>query len=225
MRTGVLAIPAGLWVTRACLRSRPVNVWLPPERTWSRPVGGVGFELIPGEMSWRRYTCRVDTDALTFAVEPAGNADALACVRAYVDELGARFPHGFEPAGCGVVDPVELGPPGGGFVVVRAAGRAVGCGGVRMLSPGVGEIKRMWLHPDVRGRGAGRRLLATLEDLARTLGQDVVRLDTSRHLDEAIGLYTSTGYVAIDRYNDNADADHWFEKQLGGGAPDSHLDP
>ena len=156
----------------------------------------------------------MDTDALTFGVEPANGPDALACVRRYLDELDARFPGGFEPAGCGVVEPVELDPPHGSFVVARAGGRAVGCGGVRTLAPGVGEIKRMWLHPDVRGRGAGRRLLAALEDAARMLDHRVVRLDTSRHLGEAIGLYRSAGYREIERYNDNADADHWFEKHL-----------
>lgn len=163
----------------------------------------------------------MQTDTFTFDREPADSADAVTCLRAYADELSTRFPDGFEPVGHGAVESVELGPPGGGFVVVRTAGRAVGCGGVRMLTPGIGEIKRMWLHPDVRGRGAGRRLLASLEDVARALGHDVVRLDTSRHLGEAIGLYTSTGYVAVDRYNDNADADHWFEKALGAGAPGS----
>lgn len=153
-------------------------------------------------------------DALTFAAEPADSPEAQACLRAYAAELDEVFPGGFTSAGCGVVAVDDFHPPGGGFVVARRGGRAVGCGGVRTLEDGVGEIKRMWLHPDVRGGGNGRRLLAVCEDLSRTLGHRVVRLDTSRHLRAAIGLYLSTGYVAIDRYNDNADADHWFEKVL-----------
>lgn len=157
----------------------------------------------------------MSVDALTFAVEPADGPDALACVRAYVDELDAWFPDGFRPAAGGAVDRAQLNPPHGSFVVVRTDGRAVGCGGVRTLGPAIGEIKRMWLHADVRGRGAGRRLLAALEDAARGLGHRVVRLDTSRHLHAAVQLYATAGYVAIDRYNDNADADYWFEKTLG----------
>jgi GNAT superfamily N-acetyltransferase len=158
-----------------------------------------------------RYTGTVPA-ALTFAAEPADSPDALACVQAYARELDGIFPGGFTPAGCGVVDVTDLLPPGGGFVVARSGGAAVGCGGVRTLGPGVGEIKRMWLHPDARGGGNGRRLLAVCEELSRSLGHRVVRLDTSRHLRAAVGLYRSTGYVAIGRYNDNADADHWFEK-------------
>jgi hypothetical protein len=44
----------------------------------------------------------------------------------------------------------------------------------------------------------------------------VVRLDTNGHLDEAISLYATAGYLPIPRYNDNADADRWFEKALVG---------
>jgi GNAT superfamily N-acetyltransferase len=155
-------------------------------------------------------------DVVTIAAEPAGSPDALACVNAYFEELGERFPGGFEPTGCGTVDAAEMDPPGGRFLVVWAGGRALGCGGVRTLVGGVGEIKRMWLHPDLRGRGVGRQLLGALEQASRALGHTVVRLDTSRHLDEAVSLYIGSGYVAIPRYNDNADADHWFEKTLGG---------
>ena len=147
-------------------------------------------------------------------VEPADSVDALACLQAYVAELDAVLPCGFRADGCGLVAVDDFHPPDGGFVVARSDGWAVGCGGVRTLAPRVGEIKRMWLHPDVRGHGAGQRLLAACEDLSRSLGHDVVRLDTSRYLGAAIRLYLSNGYAEIDRYNDNADADHWFSKRL-----------
>jgi uncharacterized membrane protein/GNAT superfamily N-acetyltransferase len=174
------------------------------------PCGGESRTATPAS---RRYTCCV-TDELTFTVEPADTPEALACLRAYVAELDELFPGGFTPGGCGVVDVDDLRPPLGGFVVARRDRRAIGCGGVRTLAPAVGEIKRMWLHPDVRGRGAGRRLLAACEDLSRSLGHKVVRLDTSRHLGAAIALYRSSGYDPILPYNDNTDADHWFQKGL-----------
>ena len=70
-------------------------------------------------------------------------------------------------------------PPNGAFVVVEAGGRAVAGGGVRRLSDGVGEIKRMSCSPDARGQGHARRLLEALEAAARDLGFDRVRLDTA----------------------------------------------
>jgi ribosomal protein S18 acetylase RimI-like enzyme len=75
-------------------------------------------------------------------------------------------------------------------------------------------VKRMWLAPEVRGRGAGRRLLVALEEEARRLGYRVLRLDTRSELVEAVALYRSSGYRDIAPYNANPDADTWFEKAL-----------
>lgn len=155
-----------------------------------------------------------DASPVHFALEPADSADAQACLFAYFTELDQRFPRGFEPARAGSADSVEVSPPRGAFVILRSGGLARGCGALRTLEPGIGEIKRMWLHPDVRGRGLGRRLLEELEKQAHALGFRRVRLDTSAHLPEAIALYRKAGYVEIAPYNDNPYAAHWFEKAL-----------
>lgn len=139
---------------------------------------------------------------------PADSVEARTCLNAYFAELGRRFPHGFDPAGSVSAAPEELSV----FLVVRAGGRPRGCGALKRLEPGVAEIKRMWVHPEIRGRGVGRRLLAALEGHAR--GFHTVRLDTSDHLPEAIALYRSSGYREIPPYNDNPYAAHWFEKRL-----------
>jgi GNAT superfamily N-acetyltransferase len=78
----------------------------------------------------------------------------------------------------------------------------------------VGELKRMWVHDDWRGAGLGSRLLRHLEGQARALGHRTLRLDTNGALAEAIGMYQRAGYQAVDRYNDNPWATHFFEKAL-----------
>ncbi len=132
----------------------------------------------------------------------------------YFAELGVRFPEGFDPGRTVAAPGAELVPPHGAFLVARLDGRPVGCGAVRRLDARTAEIKRMWIDPAARGRGVGRRLLAALEDVARSLGCATVRLDTSAHLTEAIALYRSAGYVEIPAYNDNVYAAHWLEKPL-----------
>jgi drug/metabolite transporter (DMT)-like permease len=72
----------------------------------------------------------------------------------------------------------------------------------------------MYVAPEARGRGIGRRLLERLEDEARVLGYKRLRLDTGAQLNEAQELYRSAGYREIDDYNGNSAASHWFEKQL-----------
>ncbi|RST82819.1 MarR family transcriptional regulator [Aquibium carbonis] len=155
---------------------------------------------------------------LTITVEPPASLDARACVAAYVGELGLRFEEGFDPGnGNPTPDDEALTPPAGCFLVARLDGRAVGCGALRRLAPGVGEVKRMWVAPEARGLGLSRRLLGALEEHARDLGIDRVRLDTNRALGEAQALYRSAGYREIARFNDNPYADFWFEKSLDGG--------
>ena len=73
----------------------------------------------------------------------------------------------------------------------------VGCGALREIEPGVGEIKRMFVLPQARGRGAARRILEALEASARTLGYSAVRLGTGVRQPEARALYESSGYRRI----------------------------
>lgn len=113
------------------------------------------------------------------------------------------------------VDAAVFGPPNGTFLVVfDDDDRAVGCGGVRMLSPNRGEIKHLWLDPSTRGRGWGRTLLIELEARAVGLGARIVVLDTNATLEAAQGLYRTSGYSEIDPYNENPNADLWLRKEL-----------
>lgn len=181
---------------------------------------------------------------MTIAAEPADAPGSLALVDRYLAELMVRLDddvcrgdpaaeaRAFGPPG-GTFLVVRLAgaaspsPPGElwyrkptdsrGFPIPErpeGGGTAIGCGAVRAIGEATGEIKRMWLAPEVRGRGVGRRLLAALEDEARRLGHRVLRLDTRRELTEAVALYRSAGYREVPDYNANPDADAWFEKSL-----------
>ena len=72
----------------------------------------------------------------------------------------------------------------------------------------------MWVAPEARGLGLGRRLLRELERLARWEGVEVLRLETNGALREAIALYRGCGYREVEAFNDEPYAHHWFEKRL-----------
>jgi len=146
---------------------------------------------------------------------PPTDPAAVAAVGQYVAELDRRFPAGFDPGDATASDSVAMSPPTGVFVVATSDGEPVACGGVQQIGPEVGEIKRMWVHPDWRGAGLGARMLAHLEDRARGLGHRRVQLDTNGSLVEAIALYQRAGYRAVERYNDNPYAEAFFAKDLG----------
>lgn len=150
-------------------------------------------------------------------VDPADD-DARACLAAYAAELAERFDGGFDPARSVPLADDDLRPPHGVLLVARLHGRAVGCGAVRVRE-GVGELKRMWVAPDVRGLGLARRLLGALEAEARVLGARVLRLETNRALVEAVALYRSAGFVEVAPFSDEPYAHHWFEKDVDRGGP------
>ncbi|WP_439594052.1 GNAT family N-acetyltransferase [Microbacterium sp.] len=106
--------------------------------------------------------------------------------------------------------------PAGVFLVVQDDdGLAVGCGGIRRIGDGRYEVKHLYLRPATRGRGWGRMLLAELERRAVELGARELVLDTHHSLEAAAGLYAATGFVAIERYNDNPNATRWYGKPVG----------
>lgn len=152
--------------------------------------------------------------AVVVEVADPASADARACIDAYLQELAARFESGFDPSRGPSADPNELVPPSGVLLLARLDGQALGCGALKVLGDGVGEIKRMWVSPQARGLGLAQRLLDGLEQQARDMGLAVLRLDTNRTLTEARALYARNGYREIPAYNDNPYADFWFEKRL-----------
>jgi GNAT superfamily N-acetyltransferase len=141
---------------------------------------------------------------------------------AYFAELDVRFRGGFDPgAGGAGKDAESMSAPDGAFVLARSDSAVVGCGGVLRIDARTGEIKRMWIHHELRGAGLGRRLLAELEATAARLGRTRVVLDTNEVLAEAVAMYERSGYRSIERYNDNPYAHHWFEKSLTRRARDA----
>lgn len=154
--------------------------------------------------------------AAAVTIEPAdpAGADARACIDAYLRELAQRFESGFDPSRGPSADPRELVPPSGVLLLARLDGQPLGCGALKRIGKGVGEIKRMWVSPEARGLGIAQRLLDALEQHARILRLTTLRLDTNRSLTEARALYARNGYREIPAYNDNPYADHWFEKRL-----------
>jgi GNAT superfamily N-acetyltransferase len=143
------------------------------------------------------------------AADPTSPA-ATACLAAYYAELDRRFPGGFTPPD---PDPslALMVPPAGTFLI---AGRSLGCVALLPESPGIAEVKRLWVAEAARGRGLGGQLMAAVADAARALGYARLRLDTSAHLPGAVAMYRRAGWTEIARYNANPFAHHWFETPL-----------
>jgi ribosomal protein S18 acetylase RimI-like enzyme len=153
------------------------------------------------------------SDDPTFAIVDPHDPDAQAALREYLAEVAQ---HISEPAiGMHEADDVDdFREPRGAFIVARLGTDTVACGALRPFDDDTAEIKRMWVRPASRGRGLAATLLEELERVARQRGFARARLDTNEALTPAIRLYESRGYRRIERFNDNPDATHFYEKHL-----------
>lgn len=155
----------------------------------------------------------LDRERITLEeVDPRSEA-ARACLGAYYAELGRRFLQGFDVTLSRDPEATAMCPPRGSFLLALSDGQPLGCVGLKGGADWA-EIKRLWVAPEARGMGLARRLMAAAEDAARHLGIGLLRLDTNSALPEAIALYRATGWVEIDRFNDDPYPDHFFEKRL-----------
>ena len=117
-------------------------------------------------------------------------------------ELRERYPE--EGATHFRLDPDEVAEGRGAFVVAYLDRAPVGCGAVRTVGGGIGEIKRMYVRPHARCRGIARAVLDALEAEARRLGLRRLRLETGNRQHEAIALYSRAGYLPVPAFGEYA---------------------
>lgn len=125
-------------------------------------------------------------------------------------------------AGLALVDrlvadlPGAYGPPVGEVLLWRVEGHVVACGGLRELEAGVGEIKRIYVRPDHRGKEFGGPYVGALVDRARELGYRRLRVDTLPSMTAAIEFYQEAGFRPIASYWSHPVAGAlFFEKEIG----------
>ena len=100
--------------------------------------------------------------------------------------------------------PGDYAPPQGRLLLARSGGDLAGCVALHPLEPGVGEMKRLYVRPALRGRGIGKALLNTVLAEARAIGYRRVRLDTIEPLmQDAVRMYRAYGFREIAPYREN----------------------
>jgi len=137
---------------------------------------------------------RVDADLRIRPARPADAAAVAAVVEAayghYVERMGRR------PAPMDE-DYDEVVRTHDARVLVDGE-RVVGA--LVLIPQGQGLLlDNVAVHPDYQGRGWGRRLLALAEEEAQRGGATFIWLYTNEKMTEDIALYTSLGYVEIER--------------------------
>ena len=91
-------------------------------------------------------------------------------------------------------------PPRGAYFIAYAQGMPVAMGAHHPMDGRCSEVRCMFTSASARRQGAGRAILAAVEQHAAGQGFSELRLETGHRQGPAIALYETTGYRRIEPY-------------------------
>jgi GNAT superfamily N-acetyltransferase len=143
-------------------------------------------------------------NAVTIEEENVTSSGALSVYHAAIDELTRRYGGSDEAKH---LTTEELLPPRGVFLVARLDGHPIGGVGLRPIgepSHNFGEVKRLWVRPDLRRHHVGALLMAKIEAAGARLGYVRLYLETGYAQPEAVELYRGSGWTPVEIFPDGA---------------------
>ena len=97
--------------------------------------------------------------------------------------------------------PCDYSPPQGRLLLAEYEGQLAGCVALHKLEPGICEMKRLYLRPQMRGKGLGLALANHIIAEARQIGYHRMRLDTVEPvMKDAVAMYRKIGFQEIAPY-------------------------
>ncbi|MBI5850045.1 MAG: GNAT family N-acetyltransferase [Planctomycetes bacterium] len=135
-------------------------------------------------------------------IEARDDAIVAAIIRATMTEFGCAG-EGFaiHDAEVGAMS-AHYASPDSAYWVVEVDGRVLGCGGFARLAgtsrdDATAELRKMYFRDELRGRGAGKRLLAVSLESMRAAGYRTAYLETTTQMHAARALYQHFGFEEV----------------------------
>jgi putative acetyltransferase len=101
--------------------------------------------------------------------------------------------------------PGSYAPPDGRLLLALRGEQPAGCVALHRFGERACEMKRMWVRPEFRGCGLGRRLAEKIVAEAQVIGYERTLLDTLPSLENALGLYCALGFREVAPYRNAPD--------------------
>lgn len=109
------------------------------------------------------------------------NADV--CFQNIEDELN-NFPENYKN-------------PDGDFLIAKENNTVIGCVGIQKIDENIGEMKRLFVTKKYQGKGIGKRLVENIIEEAKKMRCRIIRLDTLKIMEKALGIYYKIGFYEI----------------------------
>lgn len=99
--------------------------------------------------------------------------------------------------------PGKYTPPDGNIFLCSYEKQIAGCVALRSINSYIGEMKRLYVRPEFRGKGIGKTLILLIIKEATKNGYTKLFLHTLAEMKTPIALYHKLGFQKIDddRYN------------------------
>lgn len=119
------------------------------------------------------------------------------------------------------IDSEVYAEPTGTFLVAEDQARLLGCAAVCRVTADVCEVRRMYVLPEGRRQGLGRRLLGELLVFASKAGYRSIRLTTNKALTASHRLYESAGFALAESWDTEAEGYvHFYVRPLAPAEPE-----
>ena len=139
-------------------------------------------------------------------------------VRILLSQHFAEMRAGSPPEACHVLPIDGLKVPAIRFFTLRENGVLLGCGALKRLEPGHGEVKSMRTANSALGRGVGNAVLDHIVMVARGEGINRLSLETgsTEQFAAANRLYEREGFTRCGPFGDYADTPwtRFFTKEI-----------
>jgi GNAT superfamily N-acetyltransferase len=172
---------------------------------------------IPNSHDLKGFISSTSKEAMaTFTITKVRTSEDLAVIRnlfiAYTKWLNIDLTYQNFQAELAVL-PGKYFPPGGELLLARSmsTNEPLGCVALRPLfPPECAEMKRLYVTPVGRGTGVGKALIKQIMEVAKGLGDTEIKLDTLSHMEAALGIYKSNGFVECEKYYETPMAETVF---------------
>jgi ribosomal protein S18 acetylase RimI-like enzyme len=154
----------------------------------------------------------------TLFLEYAGGLGISLCFQDFESELATLPGKYATPSGVillgQVAHPLHNPARDGSATETERPPTVLGVVALRPLQPNVAEMKRLYVRPEGRGLGLGRRLATAVIDFAKQAGYESIRLDTLPQMLAAHEMYRSLGFRQTDAYYQNPHGAIYLELPL-----------
>jgi putative acetyltransferase len=150
---------------------------------------------------------------ITLQIEKPDKKEIVDLIGQLDDFLNSLYP----PACNHLLDIKTLMQPDIMFLTAKVGHRYVGCGAIRIVRRQYGEIKRMFVLPEERGKGIGYTILSELEKTALQSGLNLLRLETGVRQSAAVRFYEQFGFYKISAFGEYKPSGMclFYEKRIG----------